>query len=207
MNLSALFDLLDNDVTEMVMKKLRMIRMEEEMKKRWDEKLAHVYETKCEYLFRQLHPGRFSLRKEGRYPISIDDAKSWVEVDGQMYTMANKYWIGGRLLKPKRWSRHSPSVGLTLIWNSNDIEEIVDELQQSGLIKVVQHRVQETLGPRVEATYCVPTTAYRSLCNLVRVQRTPLAQHALDGLPRLGIAARTQYWTKVIYGYYREIGE
>ena len=156
MDFHELFDLLDDDVYLDLVKRVNMKRFSRDlafvaMNREFRERLwisglldaPGTWDLDAYRTARRVHMGRFMLRKPTKVPTEIDKWHSLAEIDCQNYTVPDKYWIGGRLLKPNDHAdgRRAalPPLGFSLFLNSNDLEAMKKEIGKDNVKELIQY--------------------------------------------------------------------
>ena len=145
MNFQKLFNLLDYDVYIELVKRVNMKRLKprlqmkglnREFQEKWKERVDDIHEQQ-RWLLRNNPHGRVFLRPPGRGLMTIAEKISWTEIDGLKYTIPDKYWIGGRLLKPNN-HRIIPSHGFSFYLNNSDLIHIIDDVGKDHVMGLFQ---------------------------------------------------------------------
>lgn len=112
--------------------RIQMKGLNSEFRGKWKERVDDIHERQ-RWLLRNNPHGRVFLRPPGRGLITIAEKISWTEIDGLKYTIPDKYWIGGRLLKPT-----TTSYGFSFYLNNNDLIQIIDDVGKDHVMRLFQ---------------------------------------------------------------------
>ena len=136
MDFNSLFNLLDYDVYLKLVRKIKMNKLNSEFHEKWRERVDNINEEQRWLLDNNCH-GRVFLRRPGSGLKTIAGEISWTEIDGLKYIIPDKYWIGGRLLKPND-HKTFPSHGFSIYLNNNDLIKIIDNIGKKNIVKLFQ---------------------------------------------------------------------
>jgi hypothetical protein len=152
MSFQELFNCLDNDVYQKVIQIVLDLKiliknnrdmLHDEFHKQWYDRVnefhsLYQFNNRSTYM-NYISPGRFFLGKLDRQLKTLDNNHFWTSIDGNHYTLPNKYWVGGRILKPTYTLCSSViPLGFTLYLNSTDFQKMRNDIGKEHLNELVK---------------------------------------------------------------------